>query len=98
MTNANVDLVIDGVKGRVMSLSYKGGGKQKALIPPNTPIVTIVKAGKANLVPGAHIFAVTKRATAGSICRCGSRSVSKVSSRRFNKSRVWEKLPAATGI
>ncbi len=64
MTNANVDLVIDSVKGRVMTLGYKGGSK-KVLIPPNTPIVTIVKAGKANLVPGAHIFAVAKKGDSG---------------------------------
>lgn len=64
MTNANVDLVIDGVKGRVMTLGYKGGS-QKVVIPPNTPIVTIVTAGKANLVPGAHIFAVAKKGDGG---------------------------------
>jgi len=64
MTNANVDLVVDGVKGRVMTLGYKGGS-QKVVIPPNTPIVTIVKAGKANLVPGAHIFAVAKKGDGG---------------------------------
>lgn len=64
MTNANVDLVVDGVKGRVMTLGYKGGS-QKVVIPPNTPIVTIVRAGRDKLVPGAHIFAVASKGAGG---------------------------------
>lgn len=64
MTNANVDLVIDGVKGRVLTLGYKGG-TQKVIIPPDTPIVTIVKAGREKLAVGAHIFAVAKKGEDG---------------------------------
>lgn len=64
MTNANVDLVVDSVKGRVMTLGYKGGS-QKVVIPPDTPIVTIVGAGRDRLVPGAHIFAVAKQGDGG---------------------------------
>lgn len=57
MTNASVDLVVDGVKGRELSLVYKGGAK-KLVVPKGTPVVTIVPAGRDKLVPGAHIFAV----------------------------------------
>ena len=64
MTNANVDLVVDSVKGRVMTLGYKGGS-QKVVIPPDTPIVTIVHTGRDKLVPGAHIFAVAARSDGG---------------------------------
>ena len=64
MTNANVDLVVDSVKGRVMTLGYKGGS-QKVVIPPDTPIVTIVRTGRDKLVPGAHIFAVAARSDGG---------------------------------
>lgn len=64
MTNASVDLVVDSVKGRVITLTYKGGS-QKLTVPPETPVVTIVPAGRDKLVPGAHIFAVATRGAGG---------------------------------
>lgn len=64
MTNAAVEAVVDGVKGRVMTLAYKGG-MQKITIPPGTPIVTIVKADRTMLKPGAHVFAVAKKGAGG---------------------------------
>lgn len=64
MTNAAVEAVVDGVKGREMTLAYKGG-MQKITIPAGTPIVTIVKADSAKLVPGAHIFAVALKGADG---------------------------------
>lgn len=64
MTNANVDLVVESVKGRTMTLKYKGGEKQ-VLVPPETPIVTIVKADKSMLKPGAHIFALARKGAGG---------------------------------
>jgi len=64
MTNAGVEAVVDGVKGRVMTLAYKDG-KQRITIPPGTPIVTIVKADRSMLKPGAHIFAVARKGADG---------------------------------
>lgn len=56
MTNATVNTTVEGVNGRTLTLSYKGGQK-KVTIPPNTPIVTIVPATIADVVPGAKVFA-----------------------------------------
>lgn len=64
MTNANVDMVVDDVKGRMLSLMYKGGAK-KLLVPKGTPVVTIVRAGKQDLKPGTHIFAVARKGKDG---------------------------------
>jgi hypothetical protein len=60
MTNASVEAVVDSVKGRVMNPAYKGG-VQKITIPPSPPVFTIVKADRAILAPGAHIFAVATK-------------------------------------
>lgn len=56
MTNATVNSLVEGVDGRTVTLSYKGGEK-KVTIPPETPIVTIVPAGRDDVVPGAKVFA-----------------------------------------
>lgn len=56
MTNATVNSMVEGVDGRTLTLSYKGGQK-KVTIPPNTPIVTIVPASTADVVPDAKVFA-----------------------------------------
>lgn len=64
MTNAAVEAVVDGMKGRVMTLVYKGG-RQEVTIPPGTPIVTIVKADRAMLKPGAHVFALARKGADG---------------------------------
>jgi hypothetical protein len=55
MTNATVDGVVSGARGRVLTLKYKGG-EQKVLVPEGTPIVTFVSADASALKLGAHVF------------------------------------------
>lgn len=57
MTNANVDTVADGVKGRVLTLSYKGGSKE-VTVPDSTPVVTFAPAMRADLLIGRKVFVV----------------------------------------
>lgn len=57
MTNANVKSLVEGVEGRTVTLSYKGGEK-KVTIAPDTPIVAAVPATKADVVAGAKVFVV----------------------------------------
>lgn len=64
MTNAAVESVVEQVKGRVLTLSYKGG-KQTVLVPPDAPVVAIVPAGRDMLVPGANVFVVARKGPGG---------------------------------
>ena len=57
MTNANVDMVANGVQGRVLTLSYKGGSKE-VTVPDNTPVVTFAPAMRADLIVGKKVFVV----------------------------------------
>lgn len=58
MTNANVekveDVTVKDVKGRIMSLKYKGG-EVKVLVPQNIPIVKRVVSGRESLKPGTEV-------------------------------------------
>jgi hypothetical protein len=62
MTNANVDTVVKGTKGRTLQLSYKGGSND-ITVPMTVPIVTFVPGTASDLVAGKKVFVV---ATAGS--------------------------------
>ena len=55
MTNATVSAMVQGAKGRELSLQYKGG-TQKVVVPEGVPIVTFSPADRSLLVPGAHVF------------------------------------------
>ena len=66
MTNANVDLVVDAVKGREITLSYKGG-MQKVIVPPDAPVVSIVGATRDELKPGAKVFVVARKGDGGAL-------------------------------
>jgi hypothetical protein len=57
MTNANVDTVASSVKGRVLTLSYKGGSKE-VTVPDNTPVVTFAPAMRADLIVGKKVFVI----------------------------------------
>src|SRR5258705_100659 len=57
MTNANVDQVVTGTKGRELSMSFKGG-TTAVTVPENVPVVTPVPASRADLVPGKKVFLV----------------------------------------
>jgi hypothetical protein len=64
MTNANVDSVVTGTRGRELSLSYKGG-TSTVTVPPNVPVVTPVPASKADLTPGKKVFVVVTPSAGG---------------------------------
>jgi hypothetical protein len=55
MTNATVSHVQDGA-AKTVTLDYKGGSKV-VVIPPGVPVVRIVPASRALIVPGAHVVA-----------------------------------------
>ncbi len=57
MTNANVDTVLDGVNGRTIKLSYKGGSRE-VMVPENIPVVTPIAATRADLLVGKQVFVV----------------------------------------
>ena len=57
MTNANVDSVVTGTKGRELSLSFKGG-TTSVTVPENVPVVTPVPASRSDLLPGKKVFLV----------------------------------------
>jgi len=63
MTNANVDMVASGVKGRVLTLSYKGGS-QEVTVPDATPVVTFAPAMRSDLIVGKKVFVVATGSSA----------------------------------
>jgi hypothetical protein len=69
MTNANVerveDIAVQDIKGRVLTLKYKGG-EVKVLVPPDIPIVRRELADRGALKPGAEISAQAVRGEGGS--------------------------------
>jgi hypothetical protein len=64
MTNANVDMVVQGTSGHDLKLSYKGGSNT-ITVPDNVPVVTLVPATRAELTTGKKVFVVATPATAG---------------------------------
>jgi len=66
MTNASVAEVKAMGKERMLKVQYKGGEKQ-ILVPENAVVVSFTPADKAELKPGAHVFAVTQRQPDGSL-------------------------------
>jgi hypothetical protein len=55
MTNANVEQVVAGADGQVLSVKYKDGEK-KLLVTPETVVVTYVPGDRDDLKPGTRIF------------------------------------------
>ena len=66
MTNATVAKAVDSVDGQTLTLTYKGG-EQKVSVPANTPIVTLVDAKQAEVVPGVSVFVPGNKKADGSI-------------------------------
>ena len=70
MTNANVetveDVAVQNVKGRMLSLKYKGG-EIKVLVPPETPVVKRVVGDRRLLTPGSTVSVSGPRAEDGAI-------------------------------
>ncbi len=56
MTNGNVDVRVDNVKGPRLTVTYHGG-QQTILIDPSTPIVAVAPGSRTDLKPGAAIVA-----------------------------------------
>jgi len=59
MTNGDVGSV-KGSRGRTIMVNYKGG-QQQVYVPKSVPIVAFADGTLAQLVPGAHLFAFTKK-------------------------------------
>lgn len=66
MTNANIANSVDGVEGRTVTLSYKGGEK-KITISNDAPIVTFAPASVADIKPGVYVFVPSTRHGDGTI-------------------------------
>jgi len=67
MTNANVEAVLQGTSGHVLTLTPKGQ-IVKVVVPPNVPIVTPAPAQREDLKPGQTIFIfAATRAADGSL-------------------------------
>ena len=70
MTNANVetvkDVAVQNVKGRMLTLKYKGG-EIKMLVPAETPVVQRIVGDRRLLTPGSTISASGPRAEDGAI-------------------------------
>jgi len=66
MTNANIANAVDGVKGRTVTLAFKGG-EREVTIPSDAPIVTIAPAAKSDIAPGAHVFVPALRQADGAL-------------------------------
>jgi hypothetical protein len=64
MTNANVDAVVEGTRGRDLRLSYKGGSNT-VTVPANVPVVTFAPATRDDLRPGKKVFVVAAPAQQG---------------------------------
>ncbi len=70
MTNANVegveDVAVENVKGRLLTLKYKGG-KIKFVVPPDIPVVRRVVGDSSLLKPGATVSTQAARSADGSL-------------------------------
>src|SRR2546421_4731732 len=66
MTNAAVADIVRMSDDRVMTVRYKGGEK-KILVTPKTVVVSYTPADRAELKPGAPVFAVTQRQPDGTL-------------------------------
>ena len=70
MTNANVetveDVAVQNVKGRMLTLKYKGG-EIKVIVPADTPVVKRIIGDRRLLTPGSTISASGPRAEDGAI-------------------------------
>lgn len=64
MTNANVDTVVQGTRGRNLKLSYKGGINE-VTVPPNVPVVTFTPAARTDLTAGKKVFVVATATSQG---------------------------------
>ena len=75
MTNATVNNSVEGVDGRTVTLTYKGGEK-KVTIPPTAPIVQVTTdVTAADVKPGSKVFVVGVLSDDGTKINNGGRLV-----------------------
>jgi hypothetical protein len=98
MTNATVGDAVDGVEGRTVTLSYKGGEK-KVTIPADAPIVTFSGAAKTDIKAGALVFVPTLRQPDGTMNAnrivVGKDGVAPPMLRRALDGTIWRSTTAA---
>jgi len=66
MTNANVDSSVKGVDGQTLTLKYKEGEK-KAVVTPETAIVTYATGDAAEVKPGVNVIIFAQKQADGSL-------------------------------
>ena len=70
MTNANVesveDVAVQNVKGRLITLKYKGG-EVKVMVPPDVPVVNRVVSDRSALRTGADVSVQGPRSSDGGL-------------------------------
>src|ERR1700748_205420 len=76
MTNATVAKVAAAPSGQMLTLTYKGDGKQTIVVKPGTPIVTFQPGSKADARVGAKLLVTATKDADGSV-RAGRLAVGK---------------------
>jgi hypothetical protein len=66
MTNANVDMITNNSSGEELTLGYKGG-RQKIVVPPDTPVISFRTADRSVLKKGEQVFCIAQEAANGSL-------------------------------
>ncbi len=70
MTNANVerveDVTVQNIKGRLMTLKYKGG-ELKVVVPPDVPVVNRIVTDRKALQSGSVITVQGTRTADGAL-------------------------------
>jgi hypothetical protein len=66
MTNGTVSGAVEAKSGRELTVNFKGGSKS-VQVPPNTPVVTLAPAERADLKPGAPVFFSATRTGEGQL-------------------------------
>ena len=70
MTNANVetveDVAVQNVKGRMLTLKYKGG-EIKVVVPADTPVVKRIVGDRKLLTTGSTVSVTGRRGDDGTI-------------------------------
>ena len=66
MTNGTVGN-LNTASGRTMTVTYKGGGEKKIVVPDDVPVVSLEMGTRAMLVPGAHVIVVPTKGADGTL-------------------------------
>jgi len=66
MTNGTAGSAVDGIDGKTVTVSYKGG-ERTIVIQPDTAIVTYAPADRSDLKRGAKVFSNAQKAPDGTL-------------------------------